>query len=72
VAQLVSAIGAGGDAGMALALSIADAIANADYELSSQFMNTVTMTLNRPANRGLLLTHVIRLHLGKLRSRTSR
>jgi hypothetical protein len=56
VAQLVNAIRAGGDAGTALAWSIADAIANA-----------VTMMLNRPENGGLLLTHVIRSYLVKLR-----
>jgi hypothetical protein len=69
VARLVNAIRAGGDAGTALATSIADAIANADYEMSAQLLNTVTVTLNQPENGGLLLTHVIRSHLAKFRPR---
>ncbi len=61
--QLVHAIGAGGEAGMALALSIAESIAAANYQLTPQLVTSLTDTLNQGANRNLQISHIIHLRL---------
>lgn len=64
--QLAQAIAAGGQAAMALALSIAGSIADANYRLSPQLVNTLMSTLNQGDNPSLSISHLLRWKLIRL------
>jgi hypothetical protein len=67
VQQLVGAISAGGEHAMALALSLASALADADYRYSPQLADTLTRTLDRPEFVRLPVSHLIRMKLVRWR-----
>jgi hypothetical protein len=67
--QLVQAIGAGGQAGMAVALSIAESIAAANYQLTPKLVTTLMGTLNQGSHRNLQISHLLRLKLTHLEVR---
>jgi len=61
--QLVGGMLAGGQAAMALALSLAESIADANYQLTPQLLTTLMGQLNQGANRTLHISHLLRLKL---------
>ena len=69
VNQLVNGILAGGEAGMAIALTIASLIADANYQYSPQLVNNITQTLNQPAYFGLPVSQIIRMKIIQRRPR---
>ena len=69
VDQLAQAITAGGQAGMAVALTIASTIAGANYSLTPAVVSTLTNTLNQGSNRNLLFSQILWPKLALARAR---
>lgn len=65
--QLVQAIAAGGPIGMALALSIADSIAAANYQLTPQLVTQLTNTLNQGNYQSLNISYLLKAKLRSIR-----
>ncbi|HYM04028.1 MAG TPA: hypothetical protein VET85_13835 [Stellaceae bacterium] len=65
--QLVQAIAAGGPRGMAVALSIADSIAAANYQLTPQLVTQLTNRLNKGNDQSLNLSYLLKAKLRSIR-----
>ena len=69
VNQLAQAIAAGGQRGMAVALSIADSIAEANYQLTPQLVTGLMNTLNQGSHQGLQFSLLAKARLSKIHIR---
>ena len=67
VNQLAQGITAGGQAAMALALALADLIADANYQLTPPLVASLMDAVNQSANQNLPISHLVRVKLLQVR-----